>query len=201
MTKSFEFLFDFGAPNSYLAHRVLPEFCAKTGSKALYVPILLGGLFKATGNVAPLIRYADTPSKRNYEQLEFQRFVDAHGLTKFRRNPVFPMNTVMLMRGAVAAQKEGILAPYVETVMAAVWEESLDMSDPDVALSVLNRSGLPGATLLRETNSLEIKDELKRNTDNAAERGAFGVPTFFVGEEMFWGKERLAQVEAALLRA
>jgi 2-hydroxychromene-2-carboxylate isomerase len=201
MTKSFDFLFDFGGPNSYLAHRVLPEFCAKTGATANYVPILLGGLFKATGNSAPMIRYADTPAKRDYELLEFRRFIDAHSLTKFVRNPVFPMNTLTLMRGAVAAQRSGCLAPYVEAIMVAMWEEALDVSDQDVALGVLNTAGLDGVALMEATSDPEVKAELARNTDDAVQRGAFGVPTFFVGDEMFWGKERLAQVAAVLERA
>jgi 2-hydroxychromene-2-carboxylate isomerase len=198
MTKCFEFLFDFGGPNSYLVHRVLPAFCAETGATAVYVPILLGGLFKATGNSAPMIRYADTPAKRDYELLEFQRFIDGHSLTKFVRNPRFPINTITLMRGAVAAQRAGQLAPYVEAIMVAMWEDALDVSDLAVVADVLNKSGLDGAALMEATNEPEVKAALIANTDAAVARGAFGVPTFFVGDTIFWGKERLGQLASAL---
>jgi 2-hydroxychromene-2-carboxylate isomerase len=198
MTKSFEFLFDFGGPNSYLVHRVLPEFCAETGAAAIYVPILLGGLFKATGNSAPMIRYADAPAKRDYELLEFQRFIDKNGITKFVRNPSFPFNTLLHMRGAVAAQRSGLLAPYVEAMMIAMWEDGLDMADPVILVSVLDKAGLDGAAIIAATDDPAVKSELVSNTEHAVARGAFGVPTFFVGATMFWGKERLGQVAEAL---
>jgi 2-hydroxychromene-2-carboxylate isomerase len=200
MTKSFEFLFDFGGPNGYLVHRVLPQFCAETGATARYIPVLLGGLFKATGNSAPMIRYADAPAKRDYELLEFQRFIDANRLTKFARNPRFPINTLGLMRGCIAAERAGVFAPYVEAVMVAMWEEALDVSDPAVVKEVLGRAGLDAAALIEATDDPEVKAKLVSNTEVAVARGAFGIPTFFVGEEMFWGKERLAQVAQALQR-
>ncbi len=199
MTKSFEFLFDFGGPNSYLTHRVLPAFCAETGATAIYVPILLGGLFKATGNSAPMVRYADAPAKRDYELLEFQRFIDAHGLTKFVRNRHFPFNTLTLMRGAIAAQRAGQLAPYVEAIMTAMWEDAQEVSDLTIVGALLDKAGLDGAALLAATNDPEVKAELVANTDQAVARGAFGVPTFFAGDEMFWGKERLGQLAQMLV--
>lgn len=195
--KTFEFLFDFGGPNSYLAYQVLPALCARTGAQAVFVPILLGGLFKLTNNQAPLIRYAETPVKRNYEMLEFDRFVKAHELP-FRMNPKFPINSMPLMRGAVAAQRLGCFAAYVEAVMAAMWEDGADMADPAVVADVLTGAGLDAAALQAASEDPAVKAELAANTEKAAARGAFGVPTFFVGGEMFWGKERLAQVEAAL---
>jgi 2-hydroxychromene-2-carboxylate isomerase len=197
MTKTFEFLFDFGGPNSYLAHKVLPEICARTGAKAVYVPILLGGLFKLTNNQAPLMRYADTPAKRNYEMLEFDRFVKAHDLP-FKMNPHFPINSLYLMRGAVAAQHLDCFMPYVEAIMGAMWESGLNTGDPAVVGQVLDTAGLDGATLLAKAEDPEVKAELAANTEKAAARGAFGVPTFFVGDEMFWGKERLGQLSEAL---
>lgn len=197
MTKKFEFLFDFGGPNSYLAHKVLPEICARTGAEAIYVPILLGGLFKLTNNQAPLIRYAETPAKRNYEMLEFDRFVKAHRLP-FKMNPHFPINSLYLMRGGVAAQHLGCFMPYVEAIMTAMWEDGANTGDPAVVEQVLNASGLDGAGLLAKADDPEIKAELAANTERAAARGAFGVPTFFIDGEMFWGKERLAQVSEAL---
>jgi len=197
MAKSFEFLFDFGGPNSYLAHKMLPDLCAQTGAEVVYTPILLGGLFKLTNNQAPLMRYAETPAKRNYEMLEFDRFVKAHAIP-FRMNPHFPINSLHLMRGAVAAQHLGCFMPYVEAVMAAMWETGANMGDADIARATLDAAGLDSAAILAKADDPEVKAELVANTEKAAERGAFGVPTFFVGDDMFWGKERLGQVADAL---
>jgi 2-hydroxychromene-2-carboxylate isomerase len=200
MPDSFEFLFDFGGPNSYLAHKALPDICARTGTEAVYVPILLGGLFKLTNNQAPLMRYADTPAKRDYEMLEFDRFVQAHALP-FKMNPHFPINSLQLMRGAVAAQHLDCFMPYVDAVIAAMWEDRADMRDATVADAVLDKAGLDSKALRALADEAAVKAELVANTESAANRGAFGVPTFFVGDDMFWGKERLAQVEAALTKS
>jgi 2-hydroxychromene-2-carboxylate isomerase len=197
MTKTIEFLFDFGGPNSYLAHKALPELASRTGAEVIYTPILLGGLFKITNNQAPLIRYAETPAKRNYEMLEFQRFIKAHNIP-FKMNPHFPINSLLLMRGSVAAQHLGCFMPYVEAIMAAMWQDGANTGDPAVVAEVLDRAGLDSAALFAKAEDPDVKAELVANTEKAAERGAFGVPTFFVGEAMFWGKERLGQVEAAL---
>ena len=200
MAKNLEFLFDFGGPNSYLAHKSLPEICARAGAELVYVPILLGGLFKLTNNQAPMMRYAETPAKRNYEMLEFDRFVKAHALP-FKMNPRFPINSLYLMRGAVAAQQLACFALYVDTVMAAMWEDGRDMGEAKIVRQVLDSAGLNSAALLALADDPDVKAELMANTEAAAKRGAFGVPTFFVGEEMFWGKERLGQVEAALTKS
>jgi len=197
MAKSVEFLFDFGGPNSYLAHKRVPDLCARTGAEVVYTPILLGGLFKLTNNQAPLMRYAETPAKRNYEMLEFDRFVKTHKLP-FVMNPHFPINSLYLMRGAVAAQHLGCFMPYVEAIMAAMWEKGLNTGDPDFVRLVLDEAGLDGTAILAKADDPEVKAELAANTEKAAARGAFGVPTFFVGSDMFWGKERLGQVEDAL---
>jgi 2-hydroxychromene-2-carboxylate isomerase len=197
MAKRFEFLFDFGGPNSYLAHKVLPQLCARSGAEVVYVPILLGGLFKLTNNIAPLVRFADTPAKRDYEMLEFNRFVRAHDLP-FRMNPHFPINSMLLMRASIAAQRLGCFGPYVDAIMTAMWEEGVTVGDEAVVHDVLARAGLDASALLALCADPGVKAELVGNTEGAAARGAFGVPTFFVGEEMFWGKERLGQVEAAL---
>ena len=200
MYTSFEFLFDFGGPNAYLAHKVLPQICDRTGAQAIYVPVLLGGLFKLTNNQPPLIRYAETPAKRTYEMLEFNRFVKAHKLP-FRMNTNFPMNTLTLMRGAVAAQHFGCFMPYVDAVMTAMWEDGVDMTDVDLVRGVLDSAGLDAALLLEKAAEAAVKEELVANTENAARRGAFGVPTFFVGDEIYWGKERLGQLEEALTKS
>lgn len=197
MAKTFEFLFDFGGPNSYLAYKVLPEICAKSGAEAIYVPILLGGLFKLTNNQAPLVRYADTPAKRNYEMLEFDRFVKAHQLP-FKMNPHFPINSLHLMRGAIAAQHLGCFMSYVEAIMTAMWEDGANTGDAAVVRQLLDDAGLDSAALLAKADDRDVKAELVANTEQAATRGAFGVPTFFVDGEMFWGKERLGQLAEAL---
>ncbi len=198
MAKSFDFIFDFGGPNAYLTHKVLPDFCARTGAVANYIPCLLGGLFKATGNRAPMLRYADAPAKLAYEQLEFSRFIVANGLSQFRFNPHFPVNSLMIMRGAVAVQHEDVFVAYVDAIFSGMWEEGLNLGDPDVCVAALSAAGLDGPALLARAAEQAIKDELSANTDAAVARGAFGVPTFFVGDEIFFGKERLGQVEAAL---
>ena len=200
MTKSFEFHFDFGGPNSYLAHKMLPQFCSQHDAEAVYVPISLGGLFKITNNQAPLMRYAETPAKQKYEMLEFQRFVKAHEIP-FNMNPRFPLNTLYVMRGAVAAQRLNCLVPYVDAVMTAMWYDRADVGDLNVVRDVLDKAGLDSVALLALAENPEVKAELMANTEAAAKRGAFGVPTFFVGDEMFWGKERLGQIEVELTKS
>lgn len=200
MPQGFEFLFDFGGPNSYLAHKTLPDICARTGAQAVYVPILLGGLFNLTNNQAPLMRYADTPAKRDYEMLEFDRFVKAHALP-FKMNPHFPINSLHLMRGAIAAQHLDCFMPYVDAIMAAMWEDRADMRNPSVMRDIIDKAGIDSKALLALAEDAAVKAELVANTEAAAKRGAFGVPTFFVRDDMFWGKERLGQVEAALTKS
>ncbi len=198
MSKSFEFLFDVGGPNGYLVHRVLPRFCAETGASAVYVPVLLGGLMKATNNRPPWQVYADVPAKVAYERLEFNRFIAANGLSKFRMNPHFPPNTLAAMRTLVAAARAGQMAPAVEAMMAAMWEDERNLSDRAEIAAVLNEVGLDGAALVAASDDPDVKAELVSNTERAVARGAFGIPTLFAGDEMFFGKERLAQLAAAL---
>ncbi len=198
MSKTVDFIFDFGSPNAYLVHKVMADFKARTGAEVNYIPCLLGGIFNATGNQAPMLAFANVPSKMAYENLEMQRFITHHQLTKFNMNPHFPVNTLMLMRGAIAAQKAGQLEAYIEAGVCAMWEDGLKMDDPEVYAKAFNDAGLDGDKLLESTQDPEVKAELMSNTQSAVERGAFGIPTFFVGDEMFFGKERLGQVEAAL---
>jgi 2-hydroxychromene-2-carboxylate isomerase len=196
-----EFLFDFGSPNAYLAHRVIPAIEARTGAKFSYVPVLLGGVFKATGNRSPMEAYAGIPSKLAYEGLETRRFVARHGLTRFASNPHFPVNTLTIMRGAVAAETLGVFAPYVEAVFAAMWEDGRKMDDAATVEHVLVAAALPAQRLMALTQNPGVKDRLLANTTSAVERGVFGSPTFFVGKEMFFGKDRLGQVEEAIIAA
>ncbi len=198
MPKKFEFIFDVGGPNSYLVHKILPAFCTEHDAEAVYTPVLLGGLFKATGNQMPMLRYADAPAKLAYEQLEFVRFIKAHALHKFRMSAHFPVNTLILMRMLVGAQRAGCFMPAVDAMMAGLWEDGLDLNSPDIIAKALNDAGLDGAALVASASDADVKAELIANTEKAVARGAFGVPTFFVGDEIFFGKERLAQVATAI---
>jgi 2-hydroxychromene-2-carboxylate isomerase len=197
--KALEFIFDFASPNAYLVHKVLPGLAARTGAKIEYKLCLLGGIFKATGNRAPMIQFADIKGKVAYDMIEFNRFIAKHGLTSFKMNPHFPVNTVLAMRGAIAAEMEGNLAPYIDAVLHHMWEAPKKMDDPEVFVSALNESGLDGAALAARTQDDDVKAKLIENTEAAVSRGVFGIPTFFIGNDMFFGKERLGQVEEALL--
>lgn len=198
MTKRIEFIFDFGSPNAYLVHKVLPEIVARTGALIDYVPCLLGGIFKSTNNRSPLQAYAQIPAKMAYEQLEMQRFITRHDLSAFRFNPHFPVNTLLLMRGAIVAQNQGALADYCAAAFQSMWEDGQKMDDPQIMAKVLTAAGLNGAALVDGTNDPRVKAQLIRNTESAVERGAFGIPTIFVGNQMFFGKERLGQVEECI---
>ncbi len=196
--RRFEFLFDVGAPNSYLVHKILPQFCAEHSAEIVYMPVLLGGIFKATGNRAPMLRYADAPAKLAYEQLEFRRFVEAHGISAFRFNPHFPVNSLLAMRTLVGAQQMGCFTQALDAMMKGMWEDGLDLAQPEITKTALNSAGLDGQSLLDLADDPAVKAKLVANTQAAVARGAFGVPTFFVGDDMFFGKERLGQVASAL---
>ncbi len=198
VSKSLELIFDFGSPNAYLCMKALPELLDRTDAGLIITPCLLGGIFKATGNKAPMIQYAHAPAKLAYENLEMRRFIERHGLTKFRVNPHFPVNTLTIMRGAIVADDEGNLDDYVDAVNRAMWEDGLKMDDPEVIATFLSANGFDGPAILARTQEPEIKAKLIANTETAVARGVFGIPTFFVGSEMFFGKDRLAQVEEAL---
>ena len=196
-----QFLFDFGSPNAYLAHQVIPGIEARTGVRFDYVPVLLGGLFKLANNRSPMEANAGIPLKRAYDMLEMRRFIQRHQLTQFQMNPHFPVNTLGIMRGAVAAQRAGVLAPYVDAVFGAMWERGANMADVAVITAELNAAGLDGAALVAATQDAAVKDQLMANTQAAHARGAFGSPIFFVGEEMYFGKDRLGEVEEEIVRA
>lgn len=198
MTPTLEFIFDFGSPNAYLAIKALPPILERTGAQLKVTPTLLGGLFKLTGNRSPMEAFGEVRGKLAYEALETRRFVSRHGLTAFRQNPYFPVNTLLIMRGLVAADRAGVAEAYREAVLAAMWERGLKMDDPAVVAQTLDEAGLDAEGLLASTQDPDVKAQLIANTEAAAARGAFGIPTFFVGDEMFFGKDRLDQVEAAL---
>ena len=190
-----EFHFDVGSPNAYLVHKLVPGIEQRTGAKLIYVPILLGGVFKLTNNQAPMVQFKGIRNKLEYQRLEFTRFIRTHGLARFKMNPHFPVNTVQVMRGAVAAEMDGQLARYVDAVFRNMWEEGLKMDDPAVITAALTQSGLDGARTLARIQDQDVKDKLLANTEASVARGTFGAPTFFVGDEMFFGKDRLREVE------
>lgn len=198
-TVKLRFLFDFGSPNAYLCHKVLPAMAARTGVAAEYVPILLGGLFKLTNNRSPAEAFADIANKRAYDALEFQRFLAKHRIAAYRRNEFFPVNTLTVMRGAVAAQALGCFAHYVDTVFSCMWERSLNMADANVVATALNDAGLPAAELFAAMQTAEVKQALMAHTQGAFAQGAFGSPTFFVNDQMFFGKDRLREVEEEIV--
>ena len=192
-----EFLFDFGSPNAFLSHRVIPEIEKRTGDRFEYTPVLLGGIFKATGNQSPMQAFGHIRNKPAYEQLEMQRFIRRHHIDDFKFNPFFPINTLNLMRMAVAAQNEGILPRYMDAVFHHMWIAPKKMDDPEVIKAALSQSGIDPA-LLERAQAADVKAKLISNTEDAVARGVFGIPTFFVGAEIFFGKDRLRDVEEAI---
>lgn len=195
MSKVLEFIFDFGSPNAYLANRALPGLIERTGAEVRYVPCLLGGIFKATNNQPPMMAFGGVQGKLAYEQKEMERFMKKHTITNFQFNPHFPVNTLMLMRAAIAAEGKGELAAFITAGLEAMWEDGKNMADPEVFAATLTEKGLDGAGYLAATQDPAIKAKLAENTEAAVNRGVFGIPTFFVGDEMFFGKDKLRDVE------
>jgi 2-hydroxychromene-2-carboxylate isomerase len=194
-----EFHFDFGSPNAYLSHVVIPRIEQRTGAKFVYVPILLGGVFKLTNNRSPVESYAGIRNKLAYERLETERFVKKHGIEQYRFNPFFPVNTLALMRGAVAAQRLGVFERYVDEMFRHMWAQPKDMDDPAVIGAALQESAFDAPKLLALAQDQTVKDELAANTSRSVERGTFGAPTFFVDEDIYFGKDRLRDVEDAIV--
>lgn len=195
-----EFLFDFGSPNAWCAHKVIPDIEARTGARFSYTPILLGGLFKLTGNQPPMVAFAGVPNKSNYEMLELRRFLAQHKLDTFRMNPHFPVNTLLLMRMATAAQIDGALPAFVNAAFPLMWENPQKMDDPEIAVRALSEAGLDGAALAARAQAPEVKAALVAATEAAAARGAFGSPSFFIGEDLYFGKNTLHEIEQRLAR-
>lgn len=194
-----EFLFDFGSPNAYLAELVLPGIERRTGVKFEYIPVLLGGIFKATGNMSPFDSLRGIKNKPEYQALETQRFLRRYNITKFRQNPFFPVNTLMLMRGAVAAQFEGMFEPYFRAAYHHMWEEPKKMDDLETFRNAFISSGIEIDRLIARAQQDDVKKGLIDRTTDAVNRGAFGSPTFFVGTEMFFGKDQLRDVEESIV--
>jgi 2-hydroxychromene-2-carboxylate isomerase len=193
--------FDFGSPNCYLAHCALAAIEARTDVTFAYVPILLGGVFKATNNLPPLIAFKDVANKLAYERLEMTRFIARHRLERFKMNPYFPVNTLQIMRGVTALLDEPSLKTTVETLFSLMWEEGKKMDDARIIVQSLNERGLDGEAFLARAGEPDVKARLLANTERSVARGTFGAPTFFVGDEIYFGKDRLRDVEEAIVAA
>lgn len=200
MTKTVDFIFDFASPNAYLSYHALPPILERTGAQVNLIPCLLGGIFKLTDNQAPMMAFANIKGKLEYDRIEMNRFIERHSLSAFKPNPHFPVNTLLMMRAATAAEMEGCLDQYVEAGLKHMWEDGLKMDDPEVFARAMDSAGLDGKHLIERAQADEVKAKLLERTSAAAERGVFGIPTFFIGDEIFFGKERLGQVEEELLK-
>jgi 2-hydroxychromene-2-carboxylate isomerase len=196
-----EFMFDFGSPNAYLAEKVIPEIERRTAVTFEYVPVLLGGVYKLTNNRSPGESLAGIKNKPEFMELETQRFIRRHNITTFHKNPFFPVNTLQLMRGAVAAQFEGVFEPYFRAAYHHMWEAPKKMDDPQVAREAFISSNIDFDRLFARSQQPDVKNRLLELTQDAVDRGAFGSPTFFVGKEMFFGKDQLRDVEEAIVEA
>ena len=193
--KTFEFWFDFGSPAAYLAFTQIPRIEAETGAKAIYCPMLLGGVFQATGNHSP----ATIPAKGKYIFDDFNRYAKRYGVP-FNNNPHFPINTLLLMRGATGLQQQHPeqFSAYCKAMFQAIWVDALNMNDPATVGATLHKAGFDPQQLMTLANDQATKDALKASTTEAVSRGVFGAPTFFVDNQMFWGQDRLDFVKEAL---
>lgn len=195
MPVSVEFHFDFASPNAYLCHKVIPAIEARTASSFTYMPVLLGGIFKLTNNAAPMVQFKDVKNKLDYQRREMERFVAKHGLTDYTMNPDFPVMSLGIMRGAVAAEMDGSLTDYVAALFHHMWEAPKKLDEPEIIQAALDESGFDGAAIIERTQDQAVKDRLIANTEASVARGSFGIPTFFVGDEMFFGKDSLGDLE------
>lgn len=199
MTPKVEFHFDFGSPNAYFSHKVIPDIEKRTGVKFEYVPVLIGGVFKATNNKSPMEALAGIKNKSEYNALETERFKNKHNIKAFKLNPYFPVNTLTIMRGAIYSMLHGYGEEYIDAGYACMWEQGLDMADAEVIQAALTHAGLLADEIIAGASEPEIKQQLIDNTNTSVERGNFGSPTFFVGDEMFFGKDKLRDVEEEII--
>jgi 2-hydroxychromene-2-carboxylate isomerase len=195
MTPTYDYYFDFGSLASYLAHTQLEKIKADTGASPVYLPMLLGAVFKATGNASPV----SVPAKGKYIFVDFKRFADSYGVP-LNTNPHFPIITTTLMRMLTGLQMRADprMPEFMDVIFKAIWVDALNMNDPDIVAGVLSQAKFDPLELLELANDQATKDRLKDVTTRAVERGVFGAPTFFVGDQMFWGQDRMEQVKAAL---
>ncbi|WP_086609079.1 2-hydroxychromene-2-carboxylate isomerase [Erythrobacter donghaensis] len=206
MANRVELVFDFVSPNAYLVWWPLRELVNRHEAELDVIPAFLAGMHKLTGNAPPMHRDAEVKGKNDYAMLEMQRFIAKHGLTKYRLHPQFPFNSILLQRMLTAADQDGRGVQFVEALLRPIWEEGLDIASPEAIGAVLTGAGFDAADLFARAQSDEVKQALAANTDAVVARGAFGIPTMFVGTtgapadsyEMFFGKERLGQIEDLL---
>ena len=196
--KKVDFYFDFASPNAYLSHKVIKNIKDRTGVEVNYIPVLLGGIFKATNNKPPMEQFFGVKNKNEYQNLEIERFIERHGLHEFKMNPHFPVISLQIIRGAIAAELDGFLEEYIDKVLVHMWEVPKKMDDPEVIKAAFEESGFDSERLISQMQNPDVKAKLISNTEAAVERGVFGIPTFFVGDEMYFGKDTLWQVEEAL---
>ena len=190
-----DFIFDFASPNAYFCHKLIPIIENRTDVSFNYIPCLLGGIFKLSGNQPPFMAFADIPNKNAYQMIEIERFVKQHQLTKYQFNSNFPINTVQIQRGSIAAQELNVFDQYLDVVITAMWEDNKNLNDLDILKATLNENNMDVEAIFNIVNSQECKDKLIANTSAAVERGAFGVPTFFLDDQIFFGKDHLYQLE------
>jgi|TARA_B100001093_G_scaffold364057_1_gene348855 2-hydroxychromene-2-carboxylate isomerase len=190
-----DFIFDVASPNMYFCHKLIPDFETRTGVEFEYIPCLLGGIMKLSGNQPPFVAFAEIPNKNKYQFIEIERFIKQHQLTEFKFNSNFPMNTVQIQRGSLAAQELGIFDEYLEIVLEAMWEKNLNLADIDIFQSTLSNNNIDTGSIMEIITSQDCKDKLISNTSDAVDRGAFGVPTFFFEDQIFFGKDHLHQLE------
>tara|TARA_B100001121_G_scaffold78182_1_gene69287 strand:+ start:220 stop:819 length:600 start_codon:yes stop_codon:yes gene_type:complete len=196
--KKVDFYFDFASPNAYLSHKVIKNIKDRTGVEVNYIPVLLGGIFKATNNKPPMEQFFGVKNKNEYQNLEIERFIERHGLHEFKMNPHFPVISLQIIRGAIAAELDGFLEEYIDKVLVHMWEVPKKMDDPEVIKAAFEESGFDSERLISQMQNPDVKAKLISNTEEAVERGVFGIPTFFVEDEMYFGKDTLWQVEEAL---
>lgn len=194
-----EFHFDFGSPNAYLSHLVIPLIEERTGVTFDYVPVLIGGVFKATNNASPAVTLQGIKNKPEYQRIETERFLRRHNIKNYQSNPFFPVNTLQIMRGAIVAKQKNCFEKYVDEVYRHMWADPKKMDDVDVITKALTQSGLAATDILAGTQDPEVKQILIANTNRSVEMGAFGSPTFFVDNEIYFGKDKLVEVEARIL--
>ena len=196
--KRLDFYYDFGSPNVYFADKALQGVRARTGLEVVMHPVLIGGIFKSTNNRPPWQSFADVPAKLDYERLEITRFITEHTLVDFTWNSAFPVNTLLAMRGAIAAQNAAVHPAYYAAVIKAIWEDNLDISQPEVLTGLLDKAGLDGATLVATSQDPQVKQGLIEATAACVDRGVFGLPAMFLGEDLYFGKDRVWQIEQRL---
>ena len=206
MANRVELIFDFVSPNAYLVWWPLRDIIKRTGAELDIVPVFLGGMHKLTGNAPPMIRDADVKGKVEYSMLEMRRFIAKHQLTKYKLHPQFPFNSITLQRMLFAADQDGRGVQFVESLLPAIWEDGIDINDPGSLGEALEDEGFDAGDLFKRSQTEDVKQGLVASTSSAVERGAFGIPTMYVGSkgadpasyEMFFGKERLGQIEELL---